>query len=182
MDKVAKATVGSKCEHCGTDVYVISAGLWVHTAMTDLEKELVEKLAIEEQRPFHGATQDIADMPIEVARKRVEVMFMPIIRFYTNALVETWLAVNLERIKAESYENGMQAGAKEEALLQRIFDEPGPIKDEIERIKAEARLEEAKWWIGHLESNGDEVLDSDRERLTSLVTAALEAQAKKEKP
>ena len=31
MDKVAKATVGSKCEHCGTDVYVISAGLWVHT-------------------------------------------------------------------------------------------------------------------------------------------------------
>lgn len=55
--------------------------------MTDLEKELVEKLAIEEQRPFYGATQDIADMPIEVARKRVEVMFMPLIRSHTQALV-----------------------------------------------------------------------------------------------
>ena len=31
VDKVAKPTVGNKCEHCGTDVYVISGGFWVHT-------------------------------------------------------------------------------------------------------------------------------------------------------
>ncbi|HET7150853.1 MAG TPA: hypothetical protein VFI60_05545 [Candidatus Acidoferrum sp.] len=71
--------------------------------MTDLEKELVEKLAIEEQKPFYGATQDIADMPIEVARKRVEVMFMPLIRSHTQALVAAAYAVCAEQVDEHTW-------------------------------------------------------------------------------
>ena len=33
---------------------------------------------------------------------------------------------------------------------------------------AQARLEEARWWINHLETHGDEVLESDRKRIAFL--------------
>jgi hypothetical protein len=31
-----------------------------------------------------------------------------------------------------------------------------------------ARLDEAKWWIEHLEGHGDEILESDRQRIAEL--------------
>ncbi len=46
------------------------------------------------------------------------------------------------------------------------------LKTAIKKIQAEARLEEARWWIKHLESHGDEILESDRERIATLEAEA----------
>ena len=48
----------------------------------------------------------------------------------------------IERIKREAHESGIREGASNEALLQRMFNEDGPVKIELERIKREARLDE----------------------------------------
>ena len=42
----------------------------------------------------------------------------------------------------------------------------------IDAAKRGARLDEAKWWIRHLEENGDEVLDSDCARIAELERSA----------
>jgi len=42
-------------------------------------------------------------------------------------------------------------------------------------VAAKARLEEARWWIKHLESHGDEILDSDRARISDLETMVQDA-------
>ena len=86
MDKVAKATVGSKCEHCGMDVYVISAGLWVHT--------------------LNG----ISRCPDKSAPSKERQISVASAKHLSDEL-ETWLAVNLERIKSERYADGFDAGA-----------------------------------------------------------------------